>query len=87
MTPAASSPNAHPAMPTPLVYEIWWIRLAARLHDVGKAAIPAAILNKPGPLDEREWEFMRRHPLIGERIVLSLPRRGPRSDVAASHLA
>jgi len=32
------------------------IREAARLHDVGKAAIPAAILEKPGPLDEREWD-------------------------------
>jgi diguanylate cyclase (GGDEF)-like protein len=54
-------------------HEIWRVRLAARLHDVGKTAIPAAILDKPGPLDEREWEFMRRHPLIGERIVLAAP--------------
>ena len=51
----------------------WRIRLAAQLHDIGKTAIPAAILDKPGPLDEREWEFMRRHPLIGERIVLAAP--------------
>ncbi len=49
------------------------IRLAAQLHDIGKTAIPASILDKPGPLDEREWEFMRRHPLIGERIVLAAP--------------
>jgi HD-GYP domain-containing protein (c-di-GMP phosphodiesterase class II) len=54
-------------------YEVLRVRLAARLHDVGKAAIPAAILEKPGPLDEHEWEFMRRHPLIGERIVLAAP--------------
>lgn len=53
--------------------EIRRVRLAAQLHDIGKTAIPAAILNKPGPLDEREWEFMRRHPLIGERIVLAAP--------------
>ncbi len=44
---------------------------AAELHDVGKLAIPDAILNKPGPLDEREWAFMRRHTIIGERIVAS----------------
>jgi two-component system, cell cycle response regulator len=44
-----------------------------RLHDIGKAAIPAAILDKSGPLDEREWEFMRRHPTIGERIALAAP--------------
>jgi diguanylate cyclase (GGDEF)-like protein len=48
-------------------------RLAAELHDVGKAAIPDAILNKPGPLDENEWRFMRRHSLIGERIVSAAP--------------
>jgi diguanylate cyclase (GGDEF)-like protein len=54
-------------------HEVWRVRLAAQLHDIGKTAIPAAILDKPGPLDEREWEFMRRHPLIGERIVLAAP--------------
>jgi two-component system cell cycle response regulator len=54
-------------------HEVQRIRLAARLHDVGKTAIPAAILDKPGPLDEREWEFIRRHPLIGERIVAAAP--------------
>jgi two-component system cell cycle response regulator len=49
------------------------IRLAARLHDIGKTAIPDAILNRPGPLTEHEWEFMRRHTLIGERIVSAAP--------------
>jgi two-component system, cell cycle response regulator len=42
---------------------------AAELHDVGKMAIPDAILTKPGPLDPAEWEFMRKHTLIGERII------------------
>jgi diguanylate cyclase (GGDEF)-like protein len=42
---------------------------AAELHDVGKIAIPDSILNKPGPLDPREQEFMRRHTLIGESIL------------------
>ena len=46
---------------------------AAELHDVGKIAIPDAILAKPGPLSEDEWAFVRRHPLIGERIVLAAP--------------
>ena len=54
-------------------HEIRRIVLAAKLHDVGKTAIPAAILDKPGPLDDREWEFMRRHPLIGERIMMAAP--------------
>lgn len=46
---------------------------AASLHDVGKAAIPDAILNKPGPLNDDEWAFMRRHTLIGERILSAAP--------------
>jgi two-component system, cell cycle response regulator len=50
---------------------------AAELHDVGKVAIPDAILNKPGPLDESEWNFMRRHTVIGERILLSAPALRP----------
>jgi diguanylate cyclase (GGDEF)-like protein/PAS domain S-box-containing protein len=46
---------------------------AASLHDVGKAAIPDDILNKPGPLNDEEWAFMRRHTLIGERILSAAP--------------
>lgn len=44
---------------------------AAELHDVGKLAIPDSILNEPGALDEHEWEFMRRHTIVGERIIAS----------------
>jgi diguanylate cyclase (GGDEF)-like protein len=46
---------------------------AAELHDVGKIAIPDAILSKPGRLTEDEWAFIRRHPLIGERILSAAP--------------
>jgi len=46
---------------------------AAALHDIGKVAIPDAIISKPGPLDADEWAFMRRHTLIGERIVAAAP--------------
>ncbi|MHB8691043.1 MAG: HD domain-containing phosphohydrolase [Solirubrobacteraceae bacterium] len=53
--------------------EVQRIRLAAKLHDIGKTAIPAAILDKPAPLDEHEWAFMRRHPGIGARIVSAAP--------------
>jgi HD-GYP domain-containing protein (c-di-GMP phosphodiesterase class II) len=45
---------------------------AALLHDIGKIGIPDSILNKRGPLDVQEWDVMRRHPLIGERIVRSV---------------
>jgi HD-GYP domain-containing protein (c-di-GMP phosphodiesterase class II) len=39
------------------------------LHDIGKIAIPDAILTKPGPLDDEEWSFMEQHTIFGERIV------------------
>lgn len=44
---------------------------AAQLHETGKMAIPDAILNKPGPLEESEWQFVRQHTVIGERIIAS----------------
>ncbi len=46
---------------------------AAQLHDVGKLAIPDEILFKQGPLDEREWAFVRQHTLVGERILRASP--------------
>lgn len=49
------------------------VRQAAELHDIGKMAIPDAIVDKPGPLSDEEWEFIRRHTLIGERIVSAAP--------------
>jgi len=45
------------------------VGLAAELHDVGKEAVPDEVLNKPGPLDEREREFIRQHTIIGQRIL------------------
>jgi diguanylate cyclase (GGDEF)-like protein len=50
------------------------VRHAADLHDIGKVAIPTAILRKPGPLNDAEWELMRTHTLIGERILAAVPR-------------
>ena len=42
---------------------------AALLHDVGKLAIPAEVLEKDGPLTREEWEVMSEHPIVGERIL------------------
>jgi HD-GYP domain-containing protein (c-di-GMP phosphodiesterase class II) len=59
---------------------------AAELHDVGKIAIPDSILHKPGPLDAREQEFMRRHTIIGESILNAAPAlAGAGGLVRSSH--
>ena len=52
------------------------LRQAAEVHDIGKIAIPEQILTKPGPLSEAEWEFVRRHTVIGERILAAAPALG-----------
>ena len=46
---------------------------AAELHDIGKVAIPDAILNKRGALDDDEWAFIKQHTMIGERILAAAP--------------
>jgi two-component system, cell cycle response regulator len=59
---------------------------AAELHDVGKIAIPDEILEKTGPLEDSEWGFVRRHTIIGERILLAAPAlRSVARIVRASH--
>ncbi|MGH2956890.1 MAG: HD-GYP domain-containing protein [Solirubrobacterales bacterium] len=45
---------------------------AARLHDIGKSALPREVLEKPGPLNDAEWKEMRRHTIVGERILASV---------------
>jgi two-component system cell cycle response regulator len=62
------------------------LRQAAELHDVGKLAIPEDLLRKPGPLDAEDWTFVRRHPLIGERIIGAAPAlAGAAMLVGATH--
>jgi two-component system, cell cycle response regulator len=53
--------------------ELATLSRASELHDVGKIAIPDAILNKRTPLDDEEWEFIRQHTILGERIVSAAP--------------
>ena len=45
------------------------IHIAAHLHDIGKIAVPDAVLRKTGPLTADEWQEMRRHPVTGYNIL------------------
>jgi two-component system cell cycle response regulator len=66
------------------VDEIERVRHATELRDVGKVAVPHAILGKPGPLRKEEWEFVRRHPVIGERIINGAPALSPIAPLVRS---
>ena len=48
------------------------LRYAAQLHDIGKIGITEDILHKPGPLDDGEWQVIRSHPVVSERIIQPL---------------
>jgi diguanylate cyclase (GGDEF)-like protein len=53
------------------------LEYGALLHDIGKIGIPGYILQKPGPLTPEEFAIMREHPVIGERILASVPFLAP----------
>jgi putative nucleotidyltransferase with HDIG domain len=61
------------------------IRTAAVLHDIGKIAVPAEILVKPGKLDEYEWLIMQRHPQVGAEILEDAELGGPIADIVRQH--
>jgi HD-GYP domain-containing protein (c-di-GMP phosphodiesterase class II) len=65
--------------------DIALLEFAARLHDLGKLAVPDTILQKPGPLDEDEWAVMRRHPEWGAEMVSSVPGLEQLGLLVASH--
>jgi diguanylate cyclase (GGDEF)-like protein len=64
--------------------EVKRIRSAAELHDIGMSAIPEEILTKRGALDSDEWDYIKRHTVIGERILLAAPALAPCSDLVRS---
>ena len=55
--------------------DVEFLRQAAPLHDVGKIGIPDRVLNKPGPLDEEEWEVMKTHARIGYELLNKSDKR------------
>jgi putative nucleotidyltransferase with HDIG domain len=66
--------------------EVELIRLAARVHDLGKIAVPDEVLHKQGRLTEAEFELMKKHPATGAEILAKFPeyKRG-RELVLAHH--
>lgn len=50
------------------------VELVALLHDIGKIAMPDAILHKNGPLTPEEWEVMRSHPISSEQLISNVPQ-------------
>jgi HD-GYP domain-containing protein (c-di-GMP phosphodiesterase class II) len=64
---------AYLVLPPAVVEKLSALTKKALGWDYGPFEIPEAILSKPGPLDPDEWEFIKRHTLIGERIVAAAP--------------
>lgn len=56
--------------------ELGILRIAASFHDIGKIGIPDRILLKPSQLDEADWEKMKQHSEIGERIMAATELEG-----------
>ncbi|MGZ8378140.1 MAG: diguanylate cyclase [Gemmatirosa sp.] len=51
---------------------MFWFRIGALLHDVGKIVIPAEVLNKPGKLTDEEWALMRSHTTAGVEVLADI---------------
>ncbi len=65
--------------------ELEVIERGAILHDVGKIAVPLAVLDKPGPLDDQEWQAMRAHTLHGVKIVEPITQYAPLLPIIEQH--
>ena len=61
------------------------LRLGALLHDIGKIGIPDDVLRKPGPLTDAEFEAIMEHPVVGARILRSIPFLHPHIDIVELH--
>lgn len=64
---------------------MFWFRLGALLHDIGKIIVPTEVLNKPGPLDNDEWELMKKHTEVGFEMVADVDFPGVVPEMVRSH--
>ncbi len=62
--------------------ELIEVGVGGLLHDIGKTKVPAAIINKKGPLDESEWAIMKQHSLFGYEILKDNPSIGMHAKLA-----
>jgi putative nucleotidyltransferase with HDIG domain len=64
---------------------LFWFRLGALLHDIGKIIVPTEVLNKAGKLTTEEWAIMKRHPLAGLELVADIDFPGDVRAIIRNH--
>lgn len=64
---------------------LYWFRVGALLHDIGKFVVPAEVLNKAGRLSAEEWDVVRSHPRAGVEMVQDVAFPGDVMDILLSH--
>jgi len=64
------------------VQRMW---LSGYLHDIGKIGIKETVLNKPGKLDEEEWDLIQQHPVVAGRILGPIPELSDVIDIIVHH--
>lgn len=65
--------------------ELEYIRWGALLHDIGKLAIPYAVLHKVGSLSQQEWALIRRHPVVADELLGKIDFLKPALSIPLSH--
>lgn len=61
------------------------IRISGLLHDIGKIRTPVSLLNRPGKLLKAEWELIKTHPVIGYKILKTIPFPWPIAEIVYQH--
>ncbi len=64
---------------------LFWFRIGALLHDIGKIIVPTEVLNKPGKLTDEEWAIMKRHPEAGLELVAEIDFPGDITAIIRNH--
>ena len=72
----------HLSLSDAVIQRIW---LAGYLHDIGKIGIKEAVLNKPGTLNEEEWNLIKQHPVVAGKILGPIPELSDIIDVIVHH--